>query len=101
MRIRKSLSIDMLGRSAGLERPPVDPVRFLQAACSVLDVEKEVLASSRRDRETAKLRKLVAAVAVERWGQRAWQLATLLGKHPVAVSRWVSDAARQRSVDPG
>jgi hypothetical protein len=45
---------------------------------------------------------LVAAVAVERWGQRAGQLATLLDKHPVAVSRWVSVVQlAKRNVDPG
>ena len=94
-------SVDMLGRSTGLERPCVDPVRFLEAACTILDVDWDVLASSRRDRKTASLRRLVAAVAVERWGQRAGQLAKLLKKHPVAVSRWVADATRQRIEDPG
>ncbi len=59
-----------------------------------------MLASSRRDRKTAELRKLVAAVAVERWGQKAGRLARLLNKHPVAVRRWVADAARQRTEDP-
>ena len=37
---------------------------------------------------------------MERWGQRAGQLAALLNKHPVAVSRWVSDAARRRQEEP-
>jgi putative transposase len=92
--------IDVLGRSTGLERPVLDAVRFLEAACSSLDVESERLASSRRDRETAALRRLITAVGVERWGQRAGQLAALLNKHPVAVSRWVSDAARQRQEEP-
>jgi putative transposase len=95
------VSIDMLGRSTGLERPAVDPVRFVKAVCSILGVEVEVLASTRRDRKTAELRKLVAAVAVERWGQKAGRLAKLLNKHPVAVSRWVAEAARRRTEDPG
>ena len=56
--------------------------------------------SSRRDGKTAALRKLIAAVGVERWGQRAGHLATLLNKHPVAVSRWVADAARLRHDKP-
>jgi putative transposase len=94
------VSIDMLGRSTELERPAIDPVRFVEAACSILGVEVEVLASSRRDRKTAELRKIVASMAVERWGQKAGQLAKLLNKHPVAVSRWVTDAARQRTEDP-
>jgi len=38
-------------------------------------------------------------LGVERWGQRAGQLAALLIKHPVAVNRWVSEGARQRQED--
>ncbi len=34
-------------------------------------------------------------------GQRAGRLASLLEKHPVAVSRWVAEAARRRTVDAG
>jgi len=90
------IHIDVLGRSTGLERPALEAAQFLEAACSILDVETEGLASQRRDRETAALRKTIAAVGVERWGQRPGQLAALLNKHPVAVSRWVSDSARQR-----
>jgi REP element-mobilizing transposase RayT len=91
---------DELGRSTGRERPTLDAMSFLKAACSILDVETARLTSSRRDRETAVLRKLIVAVGIERWGQRAAQLAVLLNKHPVAVSRWVSDAARQRQEEP-
>jgi hypothetical protein len=88
--------VDELGRSTGLERPALDAQQYLLAACSILDVEIERLASRRRDRETAALRKIVAAVGIERWGQRAGHLAALLEKHTVAVSRWVAEAARQR-----
>ena len=94
------VTIDELGRSTGLERPVLDGARYLDEACRILEVEPERLASSRRDRETAALRKLVAAVGIERWGQRAGELASLLHKHTVAVSRWVSDAARERQTDP-
>jgi REP element-mobilizing transposase RayT len=92
--------VDELGRSTGLERPALDGPRYFREACAILEVEPERLASSRRDRETAALRKLVAAVGIERWGQRAGELAGLLDKHTVAVSRWVSDAARDRQADP-
>lgn len=91
--------VDELGRSTGPERPGLDGARYLRQACAILEVEPERLASGRRDRETAALRKLVAAVGIERWGQRAGELARLLDKHTVAVSRWVSDAARQRQTD--
>jgi len=92
--------VDELGRSTGFERPALNAVRYLEEACAILEVEPERLASSRRDRETAALRKLVAAVGIERWGKRAGKLATLLDKHTVAVSRWVADAARGRHTDP-
>jgi len=88
--------VDVLGRRTGLERQDRDAPQFLKGACSILDVEFERLANSHRDRETAAIRKRVAAVGVERWGQRAGQPAANLNKHPVAVSRWVSEAARQR-----
>jgi len=96
----QAVFVDELGRGTGLERPALDGARYLREACAVLEVEPERLASSRRDRETAALRKLVAAVGIERWGQRAGELARLLDKHTVAVSRWVSDAARKRQTSP-
>jgi len=55
----------------------------------------------RRDSQTARLRELVVAVGVERWGQRAGLLGSLLDKHPVSVSRWVGEAGRRRNEDAG
>ena len=40
------------------------------------------------------LRRLIASCGVERWDQRAGHLADILKKHPVVVSRWVSEAGR-------
>ena len=93
--------IDELGRSSGLERPRLEADRFLTAACAILGVELERLAGRRRDGETAANRRLVAAVGIERWGQRATRIGSLLDKHPVAVSRWVAQAARERADDLG
>ncbi len=92
--------IDELGRSTGLERPSLDVGRYLELVCSILNIDLDRLSSSRRDRETAALRKLVVAVGIERWGQRAGKLANVLNKHSVAASRWVSDAARERQSNP-
>lgn len=100
LRSEKRVYVDELGRSTGLERATLDVESFVDRACSALGVEMERLTGGRRDRETARLRQLVASVGVERWGQRAGQLAVRLGKHPVAVSRWVSEAARRRREDP-
>ena len=57
------------------------------------------VASRRQDSETGRLRRLIASCGIERWGQRAGDLATVLRKHPVVVSRWVSEASRIRSED--
>ena len=96
----ESVFIDELGRSTGLEPPALDAKTYLLAACSILEVEFERLASRRRDGETAALRKVVAAVGIGRWGPRASRLAVLLEKHTVALSRWVAEAARQRQSTP-
>jgi hypothetical protein len=92
--------VDEIRRSTGLERPTLDVGQFVNAACAILDVEIERLASRRRDSETAAIRQLVAAVGIERWGQRAGRIAAVLEKHPVAVSRWVAEAACERQEDP-
>ena len=39
---------------------------------------------------------LIASCGIERWGQRAGELAEALRKHPVVVSHWVSEASRIR-----
>ena len=45
------------------------------------------------------LRELVAAVGIERWGQRPGELSRVLGKHPDMVTRWARMAALQRADD--
>jgi hypothetical protein len=42
---------------------------------------------------------LIASCGIERWDQRAGELAAVLRKHPVVVSRWVSEASRTRRED--
>jgi len=60
-------------------------------AGEILGAEVDQLASRRQDTDTAKLRRIVASCGIERWGQRAGKIAMVLRKHPVVVSRWVSD----------
>jgi hypothetical protein len=73
---------------------------FLAAACGVLGVDRQHLASRCRDRETARLRELLATLGVERYGLRAKDLALQLNKHPDWVSHWVGQGARRRVADP-
>jgi len=92
--------VDELGRGTGLERPRLDGDTFLALACRVLEVDPGVLGSGLQDRATTRLRELVAAVGVERWGQRAGELGRVLGRHPDVVSRWVRKAGQRRAEDP-
>ena len=73
---------------------------FAEAACRAPGVEPRLLASHRKDRSTTRLRELVAAVGLERWGQSAGELGRVLGTHPDVVSRWARRAATRRAEDP-
>ena len=88
--------IDELGRSTGRERARLDADGFVRTACEVLGIDGSVLRSRRKDRETTRLRELVAAVGIERWGQSAGALGRALGKHPDMISRWARMAAARR-----
>ena len=53
----------------------------------------------RKDQATTRLRELVAAGGIERWGQRPGELGRVLGKHPDMVSRWARMAALRTADD--
>lgn len=74
-------------------------LQFIALACECLGVDFRDVASRRQDREAGRLRRLIASCGIERWGQGAGDLATVLRKHPVVVSRWVGEASRIRSED--
>ena len=63
--------VDVLGRSSGLERPRMSAETFVGRMCELLETEVERLAGRSRDQETTELRRIVATLGVERWGQRA------------------------------
>lgn len=92
--------VDLQGRSTGPERLRLDAETFVDAACQALGIERAVLTSRRKDQATTRLRELVAAVGIERWGQRPGELGRVLGKHPDMVSRWARMAALRRADDP-
>ena len=92
--------IDELGRSTGRVRETLTAERYLAEVCRLLDTDMERLASRSKDRETAELRRLVAALGVERWRQRCKNLAGVLGKNPDVVSYWVVEGVLRRRDDP-
>ena len=91
--------VDHLGRSTGLEREHLEADQFVGLACELIRFEKSRLRSRRQDSETARIRRLIAACGIERWGQRAGELGAALSKHPVVVSRWVREASEIRRND--
>lgn len=91
--------VDELGRSTGLQRARVDAQTFLEAACSALAITPRQLASRSSERELARLRSLVVALGVERWGQSTKQLADLLGRRADVASRWVRRGGERRQAE--
>jgi putative transposase len=93
--------VDILGRGTGLERRKLSAETYVETVAGLLDVSPARLASRVRDRETARLRRLIATLGVERWGQRGADLARVLGKNPDVVSWWVGEGVRRRMDDEG
>jgi hypothetical protein len=48
---------------------------------------------------TAASRRTIATLGIERWGQRAKELARTLNKHPDVVSNWASNGGVLRQAD--
>ena len=92
--------VDVLGRSTGVERPLLPAAQFVEQVCRLLEAEPGRLASRARDSATAEMRRLVATLGVERWGQRGRDIAAVLDKNPDVVSWWVGEGARRRLEDP-
>jgi len=91
--------VDESGRSSGRVRESLTAERFLTEVCGLLKTDTQRLAGRNKDRETAELRRLVAALGVERWRQRCKDLAEVLGKNPGVVSYWVVEGVRRRHDD--
>jgi len=91
--------IDELGRSTGLERPHMSTGQYLVRACRGLGIEPSRIAGGSQDHETSRLRYLVGALAIERWGIRAKELGELLGRRPEVVTRWAARGAGLRTTN--
>lgn len=92
--------VDVLGRSTGLERRPLEAGEFVELACAGLGIATDSLSGPYKDRKTTRMRRLVATVGIERWSQRAGELGGVLGKHPDVVSRWARAGAERKTTDP-
>ena len=92
--------IDEFGRSTGRVRETLTAEQYLAEVCNLLETGVERLASRSKDRPTAELRRLAAALGVERWRQRCKDLAAVLEKNPDVVSYWVGEGVRKRRDNP-
>jgi len=91
--------VDVLGRSTGLERPKLEAEDFVRKVCLLMEKDVDRLAGRVRDSSTAASRKMLATLGIERWGQRAKDLARVLNKHPDVVSGWASSGGSLRQVN--
>jgi len=91
--------VDVLGRSTGLERPDIEAEDFARRVCFLMGVNMETVAGRGRNSVTAASRRTIATLGIERWGQRAKELARVLNKHPDVVSNWASKGGALRQAD--
>lgn len=91
--------VDVLGRSTGLERPKLEAEDFVRHVCLLMEKDVDMLAGRARDSSTAASRRVLATLGIERWGQRAKDLAQVLNKHPDVVSDWASIGGSLRQAD--
>ena len=92
-------SIDELGRSTGIERPPLVIDELIDHVCARCEIDVGTVSGRGQSQDTVRVREALALLAVERYGLKAKDLASALGKGPDTVSRWLSRAARRRRAD--
>ena len=62
-------------------------------------MEPARLAGAGQGRYVSRLRYLIGALAIERWGVQAKALGSLLGRRPEVVTRWAARGAQMRLED--
>ncbi len=91
--------VDGAGRPNRVSRPRLTAAEYVAAACAALGVEvAEVTRRSRRS-DVANQRFLVVGLGIERWGQRAGDLAGVFNRRADFVSWWVRRARERRLGD--
>lgn len=90
--------VDELGRSTGLERERMEASDFLSRSCQLMGTTVSAIAAPGKRRETSRLRYLITALAIERWGVTAKAISGVVGRRPEAVSRWAYRGSEMRQV---
>ena len=93
--------VDELGRSSGRARPALTAAEVVARVSAILDVAVERFGSRAKDQATVRARELVATLGVERYGLRVKDIATATGARYDTVSLWGRRGAERRSSDAG
>ncbi len=91
--------VGVLGRSTGLEWRGLSADELISEGAQRLGIDLEDLASRGRRREVVESRRLLLALGRERWGQKATDLGTVLGKKADTISYLACEGIRQRLED--
>ena len=73
---------------------------FIGSACAELGISVGELTTRSRKKDIAELRFLVVGLGIERWGQKAGEIAGIFGRRPDLVSWWVKRGRELRLSDP-
>jgi REP element-mobilizing transposase RayT len=92
--------VDGEGRPNRATRPTLSAREFVKAACNVVGMSADEFNGRSRKQELANARFLVVGLGIERWGQRAGELAEVLGRRADYVSWWARRARQLRLDDP-
>jgi len=92
--------VDSDGRPHREARPRLSALAFTEAACIQLGTSLDHVTETSRRRELTELRFLVIGLGIERWSQRAGELAEVFGRRSDYVSWWAKRARELRLSDP-
>jgi REP element-mobilizing transposase RayT len=101
LRVRRDVAyVDELGRSTAPTRPAIEAEEFLRLCCEQLEMPLSEIRSRKRGSTLTRARELVAALALQRWGQSTSALAALLGMYPDSLGRQATRAAQRAVEEP-
>ena len=90
---------DFNGKAVSMDRPQVRLEELADSFCECLGIDFDELACRSTTRGVAEIRTIFASVAVEYFHHTSTEVATLLGKHPGSVSRYLEHGRELRKTE--
>jgi predicted transcriptional regulator len=90
---------DFNGKAVSMDRPQVTLAELAVSFCECLDIDIDEVACRSTKRGLAEIRAIFASVAVEYFHHTSTDVATLLGKHPGSVSRYLEHGRKLRKTE--